>query len=37
MKECECQNCERQFETEIKEGEEVICPYCHSGDVIVYD
>lgn len=33
---CECQNCERQFEIEIKGNEEITCPYCHSGDVITY-
>ena len=33
---CECQNCERHFEIEVKGDEEITCPYCHSGDVITY-
>lgn len=33
---CECQNCEKEFEIEIKENKEVICPYCYSGDIIIY-
>ena len=34
---CECQNCERHFEIEVKGDEEITCPYCHSGDVITYE
>lgn len=33
---CECQNCEKHFEIEVKNDEEIICPYCKSGDVITY-
>ena len=34
---CECQNCEKDFETEYIRPEEITCPYCHSGDVIIYE
>lgn len=29
---CECQDCGKQFEVEEKEN--IMCPYCGSGDVI---
>lgn len=33
---CECQNCGKEFETD-EPIEEITCPYCHSGDVIIYE
>lgn len=33
-KSCECSDCTRQFETT---DENISCPYCGSGDVIVYE
>ena len=35
MKECECQNCEKQFV--IENDEKVICPFCYSEDIIIYE
>ena len=33
-KSCECSDCKREFETT---DEKVNCPYCGSGDVIIYE
>lgn len=33
----ECQNCEREFEKAVYINGEPRCPYCMSGDVIIYE
>lgn len=33
----ECQNCGKEFEEPIYIDDEPRCPYCMSGDVIVYE
>lgn len=38
---CECQNCGKEFEIEVPltadDEEKIICPECHSGDVLIGD
>lgn len=38
---CECQNCGKEFEIEApltaNDEEKIICPECHSGDVLIGD
>lgn len=33
----QCQNCEREFDTPEIIDEQVVCPYCKSGDIIGED
>ncbi len=34
-KNCECSDCKKEFE--LNYGKELNCPYCGSGDVIIYE